>query len=62
LNTQKDLTQSRQGAKSQSGGGKYPEGITSFSPALTDEIGLRWVANHKSKSTLNGLNRIMAKR
>jgi hypothetical protein len=37
---------------------KYPEGIKSFSPALTDEIRLRWVVNHKLKSTLKGLNQI----
>jgi hypothetical protein len=46
----------RQGAKLQELRRKYPEGIMSFSPALTDEIGLRWVVNHKLKSTLNGLN------
>jgi hypothetical protein len=37
---------------------KYPKGIKSFSPALTDEIRLRWVANDKLKSTRNGLNQI----
>lgn len=36
---------------------KYPKGITSFSPALHDEIGLRWVADCKMTSTLKGLNR-----
>jgi hypothetical protein len=31
---------------------EYPKGISSISPALTDGIRLRWVANHKLKSTL----------
>lgn len=35
--------------------GKYPEGITSFSPALPDNGGLRWGANHKTTPTLKGL-------
>jgi len=49
-------------------GDQYPEGITSFSPALADDlprrsgtkvgIGLRWVVNHKLKSTLKGLHQI----
>ena len=34
----------------------YPKGITSFSPALHDASGLRWVANHKLKSTLKELS------
>jgi hypothetical protein len=65
-----DLTQRRQGAKTQKLRRKYPEGITSFSPVLTDDlprrsetkvgIGLRWVTNHKFKSTLNGLNQNVA--
>ena len=42
--------------------GKYPEGIASFSPALTDKFGLRWVVNRKLKSTRNGLNQIAAER
>jgi hypothetical protein len=47
-----DLTQRRKGAK------KNPEGISSFSPALTDEIRLRRVADRKWKSTLKELNQI----
>jgi len=33
-----------------------PKAIVSFSPALLDEIGLRWVPNHELRSTLKGLN------
>jgi hypothetical protein len=40
---------------------RYPEGIKSFSPALTDEIGLRRVAIHELKSTLKELNQIATK-
>jgi len=34
---------------------KNPNGISSISPALTDEIRLRRVMNHKLKSTLKEL-------
>jgi hypothetical protein len=34
----------------------YPEGIMSFSPALDDEVGLRRVTAHKTKSALRELN------
>jgi hypothetical protein len=39
---------------------KNPEGISSISPALTDEIRLRRVTNHKLKSTLKELDQIVA--
>jgi hypothetical protein len=35
--------------------GDYPNGITSFSPALPDNGGLRWVTNRKTAPTLKGL-------
>jgi hypothetical protein len=41
---------------SQRDGKVYPKGIKSSSPALTDEMGLRRVVNHKLKSTLKELN------
>jgi hypothetical protein len=51
-----------QGGEATVAAGRNPEGIVSINPALTDEIGLRWVANHKLKSTLEGLNRTMLRR
>jgi hypothetical protein len=39
---------------------KNPKGISSISPALTDEIRLRRVGNHELKSTLKELNQIAA--